>query len=65
MAQCGDGVRGGQPRWIEIRDAAEIQCGLMNGQTVDGGPEIQGIAVGTAGEAVIDLASEMHGDGAA
>ena len=46
-----------------MRDVAEIQGGLMNGQAADGCPEIQWVAVGSAGEAVIDLPGKMDGEG--
>jgi hypothetical protein len=39
---------------------AEIDGGLMEGQTANGRPEVQGIAVGVAGEAAIALSRQMH-----
>jgi hypothetical protein len=43
---------------------AEIQSGVVKGEAADGGPEVQRIAVGAAGEAVVDLPAEMDGEGA-
>ena len=57
-------MRGGQPGRIEVQDAAEIQRGMMQGQAADGRPEIQCVAVGVAGEALIDLPGKMDGEGA-
>ena len=44
------------------RKCAEIHGGLMEGEAADGRPEVQGIAVGVAGEAVIDLPVKMDGE---
>ncbi len=35
----------------------------MQRETPDGGPEVQGITVSMAGEAAVDLAGEMDGEG--
>ena len=43
---------------------AEIDGGLMKWETVDGGPEVQGIAAGSTREAVIDLPGKMVREGA-
>ncbi len=44
---------------------AEIDRGGVKGQAVDGSPKVQEIAVGAAGEAVVDLAGEMDREGSA
>ena len=54
---------GEQPGGIEMRDVAEIESGLINGQAADGRPEIQCVAAGSAREAVIDLPGKMDGEG--
>jgi hypothetical protein len=63
LVRDGDEVRSGQVGGIEVQDAAEIQCRLMQGEAVDGDPEIQAIAAGSAGEALIDLADKMDREG--
>ncbi len=55
-------MRRGQPGWIEIRDLAEIERGLVSGQVADCRPEIQYVATGMASEAVIDLPGKMDGE---
>ena len=44
---------------------AEIRRGIMQRQAAHRCPQVQGIAVGVAGEAVIDLPVEMDGEGSA
>jgi hypothetical protein len=56
---------GGYPAWDEVCGVAEIECGLVKGEATDGGPEVEWIAVGVAGEAVVGLPAEMDGEGPA
>ena len=44
---------------------AEIQGGVVEGESLDGCPEVEWIAVRTAGEAAVDLAGKVDGEGAA
>ena len=61
--RCGRGI--GEPRERKTGGAAEIDGSRVQGQAADGSPEVQEIAVGAAGEAVVDLASEMDREGSA
>jgi hypothetical protein len=54
-AWCGDERGDGQPGGIEVSGLAEIQGGVVKGQAAGGGPEVQRIAVGAAGEAAVEL----------
>ena len=54
-----------EPRERKTSGAAEIDGSRVQGQAADGSPEVQEIAVGAAGEAVVDLASEMDREGSA
>ncbi len=53
----------GEGRRDEADSLAEGDGGLMKREASYRGPEIQGVAVGMAGEAVIGLASEMDREG--
>jgi hypothetical protein len=46
----------------EVGSVTEGDGGLVKWKTLDGRPEIQGIAVTVAGEAVIDLPCQMNGE---
>ncbi len=49
-------------RRVESGSVTEGDGGLVKRKTLDGRPEIQGIAVTVAGEAVIDLPFQMNGE---
>jgi hypothetical protein len=56
----GDGEEGvWQPGRDEGGDAAKIEGGGVKGQLAGGGPEVERVAVGAAGEAVVKLAGKM------
>ncbi|MGA3193333.1 MAG: hypothetical protein ABSD73_12675 [Candidatus Bathyarchaeia archaeon] len=59
MTQCRreGGAKLGQR---QVGTTAEIDGSLMQGQAANGCPEVQRIAVGVAGEAVVTLPREMH-----
>jgi hypothetical protein len=59
-----DEIGCGQPGRSEAGSVAEIQSRIVKGEAADGGPKVQRIAVGAAGEAVVDLPAEMDGEGA-
>jgi hypothetical protein len=61
--RCGRRIE--EPRERKAGGAAEIDGGWVQGQAADGGPKIQRVAVGAAGEAVVDLAGEMDREGSA
>lgn len=54
MGERRRGQRGG---------SAEVEGGGVKGQPASGGPEIQRVSLGAAGEAAVDLAGEMDGEG--
>ena len=64
-SQFGCGRRS-EERWEgKTGGAAEVDGSREEGQVANGGPEIEGIAVGSAGEAVVDLTGEMNREGSA
>lgn len=54
--------RGRQPRRGDVGSMAERDGGWMERETLHCRPEIQGIALGMAGEAVIDLPIKLDGE---
>ena len=52
----------GELRRGEVGGLAESDGGLVEGKTMDSRPEVQGITVRMAGEAVIDLPIQMDGE---
>ncbi len=63
--QGADGMGGRQLRWDEVGGVAEIEGGGVKRKAADSRPEIERIAVGVTGEAVVDLPVEMDGEGPA
>ena len=49
--------------WDGVAESlAEVQCGFVDGQVVDGGPEFQEVSVALAFVAVVSTAGQVHGE---
>ena len=56
---------GGEPRRGKVHGAAEVDCGMIEGETTGRSPEIERIALLAASEAAIDLPGKVNGEGTA
>lgn len=56
-------MRSEEPRRVKVHDTAEVKRGMIKGETADGSPKIERIALLAASEAAIDLPSKVNGEG--